>query len=194
MSKSVGTLTSRAFPDFVADRLGRKSVWVMSFVLGTSLGAQVAVPLPITPVPITLQPLFVILAGAMLGPRLGSVSMGLYVTLGMLGAPVFSNGAGGLAWLFGPTGGYLLASPAAAFVAGWIAGNRGKMLRTICGLSGGLLTMYAGGFGWLVVLTGQPFTEAFALGIAPFLVGDVVKVCLAWGIIQTCCSTGFDRL
>jgi len=194
MSKSVGTMSPRAFPGFVTDTLGRKSVWIMSFVLGTSLGAQVAVPLPMTPVPVTLQPLFVVLAGAMLGPQLGSVSIGLYVTLGMLGAPVFSNGAGGLSWLFGPTGGYLLTAPAAAFVAGWIAGSRGKMLRTLCGLFGGLLVMYAGGFAWLAVLTGQRFTEAFALGITPFLVGDIVKVCLAWTIIRACRPAGFERL
>ena len=187
-------MSTRAFTDFVTDALGRKSVGVASFVLGVSLSSQVAVPLPMTPVPMTLQTLFVVLAGAMLGPRLGSLSMGLYVMLGMLGAPVFSNGAAGLAWLFGPTGGYLLATPAAAYTAGWIAGDHGKMLRTLSGLVSGLLTMYGGGVAWLMVLTGQAFTEVVALGIVPFLAGDVVKLCLGCAIIRACRPADFERL
>ena len=194
MSRSVGAMSTRAFTDFVTDALGRKSVGVASFVLGASLSAQVAVPLPMTPVPMTLQPLFVVLAGAMLGPRLGALSMGLYVMLGMLGAPVFSNGAAGLAWLFGPTGGYLLATPAAAYTAGWIAGDHGKMLRTLSGLVSGLLTMYGGGVAWLMVLTGQAFTEVVALGIVPFLAGDIVKLCLGCAIIRACRPADFERL
>src|SRR2546423_15440986 len=96
---------------------------VLGFVIALAAASQVAIPLPGTPVPFTLQPLLVVLAGMMLGPTLGATSMVLYLVLGAAGVPVFAPiGAVGLARFAGPTGGYLLAYPAAAWVAGALAG------------------------------------------------------------------------
>jgi biotin transport system substrate-specific component len=180
--------------DVVADPRARAALGVLAFAVATALGAQVAVYLPFTPVPITLQTLFVVLGGVVLGPRLGAVAAGAYVLAGAAGAPVFANGAGGLPWLWGPTGGYLLAAPLAALVAGSIAGRDGAGLRTVCGLSLGVLTMYAGGVTQLVALTGEPLAAALALGVYPFLAGDACKVALAAWIARGARATSFGRL
>ena len=91
------------------------------FATLTALGAQIAVRLPFSPVPATLQVLMVIVTGLALGSRRGFTSMVAYLTAGALGLPVFAGGNGGLVYLFGPTGGYLLAFPVAAFVAGRVS-------------------------------------------------------------------------
>ena len=108
----------------------RAGLALVAFVLAITFGAQVAVPLGFTPVPVTLQTLFVILGGVVLGPRLGALAAASYVMIGAAGAPVFSNGAAGLPWLMGPTGGYLLAAPAAAFLAGAVSGGNGRLRRS----------------------------------------------------------------
>lgn len=167
-----------------SERRVRLALGVIAFALATAAGAQVAVPLPWTPVPVTFQPLFVVLAGVVLGPRLGAASMVAYVTIGALGAPVFSNGAAGLGWLLGPTGGYLLVAPLAAFVAGAIAGGRdGGAPRLLAGLALGVATMYAGGVAQLMLMTGNDLGAAIALGAAPFWVGDVTKVLFAFAVV-----------
>src|SRR5262245_34514695 len=92
---------------------------VIGFAAALAAASQVSIPLPGTPVPLTLQPMLVILAGMWLGPRAGAASMALFLAAGAVGAPVFSpGGAPGLARFLGPTGGYLLAYPAAAWLAG----------------------------------------------------------------------------
>src|SRR3954470_21201652 len=102
--------------------IARRIFGVVGFAAAVAAASQVAIPLPFTPVPITLQPMLVILAGMMLGPAAGVASMGLYLAAGAAGLPVFTPiGAPGIARFFGPTGGYLLAYPAAAFVAGALA-------------------------------------------------------------------------
>lgn len=174
-----------AVNDVVADRRARLAIGGIAFALATAAGAQVAVPLPWTVVPMTLQPLFVILAGVVLGPRAGAIAIASYVGMGALGAPVFSNGGAGIPWLFGPTGGYLLAAPAAAFVAGIVAGRRGAALRTLAGLTLGVATLYVGGVAQLLVVTGQGFAAVVAMGVVPFLVGDVTKILLAFFITRS---------
>lgn len=179
MSSVSAALRGIAQQQVLQDPSARKAAWFGTFVLATALSAQVAVPVPLSPVPVTLQPLCVILAGLVLGPRLGAAAMLTYVTIGALGAPVFSNGAAGLPWLFGPTGGYLLAAPAAAFAAGAIAGgSRGA--RAAIGLTVGVAVMYAGGVSQLMALTGQDFVTVLGLGVAPFLVADGMKIALAF--------------
>jgi len=168
----------------VEDRRARAGVGVVAFVLATSFAAQVAVPLPWTPVPMTLQPLFVILAGAMLGPRLGAMAMALYVVLGAAGAPVFSNGGFGLPWLLGPTGGYLIAAPAAAFVVGSFASKDAGWLRTAAALTLGVLTMYAGGLSQLLLVSGQGFANVLSMAVLPFIAGDVTKVLTALVLVR----------
>jgi biotin transport system substrate-specific component len=144
-----------------------------------SLAAQLAVPLPGTPVPMTLQPLAVLLVGGLLGPRLGAASLGLYLLLGAAGLPVFTPvGAPGLARLFGPTGGYLLAFPLAAAVVGWVTERRRGWVGLAAGPLLGMLTIHVGGLAQLLVLTGSA-RAALAAGLLPFAAGDVLKVAAA---------------
>ena len=180
MSSFTETIRSRAVQPVVEDARMRTALGIVAFALMTAFSAQIAVVLPWTPVPVTLQPLMVVLAGVVLGARAGAVAMAAYVTIGALGAPVFSNGAAGLPWLLGPTGGYLLAAPASAFMAGWVAGRNGGALRLLAGLTVGVATMYVGGVAQLMGLTGQGLAHALALGAVPFLVGDVTKIAFAF--------------
>ncbi|MGZ5477719.1 MAG: biotin transporter BioY, partial [Thermoanaerobaculia bacterium] len=90
-----------------------------------AVAAQIAVPVPFTPVPLTLQPLAVLLVGAVLGSARGAAAAALYLVEGMSGLPVFSQGHGGAIWLVGPTAGYLWSYPVAAFLAGWLGEHRG---------------------------------------------------------------------
>ena len=193
MSTLAGTVRSWLGQEVVADRRARAAVGVLAFALAIAFGAQVALYLPFTPVPITLQTLFVVLAGVVLGPRLGGLAAGAYVAAGAAGAPVFANGAGGLAWLLGPTGGYLLAAPLAALVAGSVAGRGPGAVRAAAGLSLGVLTMYAGGVVQLQALTGEPWGAVLALAVYPFVAGDALKVLAALWIVRRARATSFAR-
>lgn len=178
--------------EVAADGRARTFLGVVAFVLATTVGAYVAVPLPWTPVPMTLQPLFVILAGALLGPWAGASAMAAYVALGAAGAPVFSNGHAGIPWLMGATGGYLLAYPAAAFVVGLLATPASGRLRTLVGLVAGLGVIYLGGVSQLSLLTGQGLVEVLPLAVVPFLAGDAVKVLIALVLVGLARSAGDD--
>ncbi len=191
MSTLADSVRTWAGQDIVVDRRARLAIGVMAFALATFFGAQIAVPVALTPVPITLQTLFVILAGVVLGPRAGAAAMALYLGAGALGAPVFSNGAAGLPWLLGPTGGYLLTFPVSAFMAGWVAGRRGSMMRIVAGLTVGVLIQYAGGLTQLAALTGEPVGTVFAMGAVPFLFGDVVKIFTAAWLARGLRATSF---
>ena len=193
MSTFTETLRGWAFQEVIEDRRTRLAVGVVAFALATAFGAQVAVLLPWTPVPVTLQPLLVILSGIVLGPRLGALSMAAYVGVGAMGAPVFANGGAGLPWLLGPTGGYLLAAPAAAFVAGFVAGHEQRAARTLTGLTLGVVTMYVGGVSQLLAITGQSFGAVLAMGVVPFVVGDVSKILLAFFVTRSTKWTGLGR-
>jgi biotin transport system substrate-specific component len=151
-------------------------VAVLGGVLLVSLGAQAAIPLPGTPVPLTLQGPAVLIVGAMLGPRLGAASMVFYLVLGAAGIPVFAPVAPpGLARLFGPSGGYLLAFPVAAAVVGQLAGDLRSWGRLAMGLIAGLLVIYAGGIAQLAAITGN-IGSAMQLGSAPFIIIDLGKL------------------
>lgn len=160
-------------------------IGVIGFAVTMALAAQIAIPIPGTPVPFTLQPLAVVLAGMMLGPVAGAASMVLYLLAGALGAPVFSPiGAPGFLRLIGPTGGYLLAAPAAAAVAGLVARRLpvfgGRLLAAFLGIA----TLYLGGVAQLELLTGS-LERAAAMGTVPFVVADLCKVAVAALIAQT---------
>jgi biotin transport system substrate-specific component len=166
----------------VAAPLGwvRSVALVFAFSLLVALAAQLEVRLPWTPVPITAQTFAVLLAGALLGSRLGSLALVAYLAEGAVGLPFFSGGGGGPQFFAGPTAGYLLAFPVAAFVTGYLA-ERGwdrRILTAAVAMALGSLVILAGGWAWLAVLTGTP-VRAFALGVAPFVFGDVIKVALA---------------
>jgi biotin transport system substrate-specific component len=170
----------------------KRAALVVAFSLLIALSAQVVVPLPWTPVPVTLQTFAVLLAGALLGSRLGALAVFAYLLEGAAGLPFFSAGRGGAAHLlFSPTAGYLLAYPVAAFVTGWLA-ERGWDRRypsAAAAMALGSAVILAGG--WLGLLRFYAPTQAFALGVAPFLAGDVIKIALAavvlpsgWALIR----------
>ncbi|MEX2180274.1 MAG: biotin transporter BioY [Gemmatimonadaceae bacterium] len=151
----------------------------LGFALALAAGAQVAIPVPGTPVPITLQPMIVVLAGMVLGPTLGAVSMIAYLAAGAAGLPVFSPfGAPGVARLLGPTGGYLIAFPAAAFTAGFLARRFPSLVGRWIGATLGIAVLFVGGITQLAILTGS-LGVAIAQGITPFAAFDVVKALVA---------------
>ncbi len=155
------------------------AVGVIAFAAANAIAAQIAIPIPGTPVPFTLQPLAVVLAGLCLGPIAGAASMVLYLAAGAVGLPVFAPmGAPGVLRLLGPTGGYLLAAPAAAAIAGLVARRfpmlAGRMLAAFLGIA----TLYVGGVAQLELLTGS-FARAAAMGSAPFILADLGKVVIA---------------
>jgi len=162
----------------------RQALLVLGGVLLLAIAAQAAIPLPGTPIPLTLQGPAVLLAGVLLGPRLGAMSLVLYLLLGAAGIPVFAPVAPpGLARLFGPSGGYLLAFPAAAAVAGQIVADGKSWIRMYAGLLTGLVVIYAGGLAQLMVLTGS-VTAAAQLGSTPFIVADLVKLAVTGLLVR----------
>ncbi|MDX6268798.1 MAG: biotin transport system substrate-specific component [Acidobacteriota bacterium] len=158
----------------------KSAALVVAFSLFVALSAQVVIPLPFTPVPITLQTFAVLLTGALLGSRLGAAALMLYIAEGALGLPFFRGGNGG--WLYlavSPTAGYLLAYPLAAFLTGWLA-ERGwdkKFLTATAAIALGSIVVLFGG--WLGLLRFYSAGQAFALGVAPFIGGDLLKIALA---------------
>ena len=149
----------------------------------TAVAAQIAIPIP--PVPFTLQVLAVILSGLLLGPRYGALAQAVYVLVGAVGVPVFSEFSGGLGVILGPTGGYLVSYPIAAAVAGLaapaVAGGvrRRALVFGILWGCAGLAVIYALGATWLAVQSGLTPGAALAAGVLPFVPFDVVKVVLA---------------
>ena len=160
----------------------------------TAAAAQISVALPFTQVPFTFQPMVVLLGGLALGPRLGLASQLLYLLAGIAGLPVFAASATlppGALRLLGPTGGYLLSYPIAAFLTGYLA-ERGfdrRYVTSVLAMLAGLLVVYACGATWLGVFarTGASgpidLQAALAAGVYPFVVADLVKVLAAAGIL-----------
>jgi biotin transport system substrate-specific component len=157
----------------------RSALLVVGFSLLTALAAQVVVPLPWTPVPLTGQTFAVLLTGALLGPRLGALAMLAYLAEGAAGLPFFRGGAGGVGHLSGATAGYLFAFPAAAYVTGVLA-ERGwdrRFLTAAAAMALGSFVILAGGWAWFSLVLGGE--QAFWRGVLTFLPGDVVKIALA---------------
>ena len=164
----------------------RKAALVVAFSLLVALSAQVAVPLPWTPVPLTLQTFAVLLTGALLGSRLGALALFAYLVEGAAGLPFFSAGRGGAAHLLlAPTAGYLLAYPVAAYVTGQLA-ERGwdrRYLSAAAAMALGSAVILAGG--WAGMLRFYQPAQAFALGVAPFVAGDLLKIALAAAVLPS---------
>ena len=161
-------------------RVSLRAVAVVLGVALVTLAAQVSVPLPGNPVPMTLQPLAVLLVGGLLGPRLGALSMISYLALGALGLPVFTPTVPlvGVARLMGPTGGYLLAYPIAAFAVGALVGDGTRTGRIALAVLTGLVLIHLGGLAQLWILTGDAAAAA-RFATLPFLVGDLLKLGIA---------------
>jgi biotin transport system substrate-specific component len=153
-------------------------VYASLFGALTAVGAYIIIPLP--PVPITLQTLFLGLAGTLLGARLGALSQVVYLLLGILGLPVFAGGKAGLGVLFGPTGGYLIGFVAAAFVIGKLAALKTRPgFAWIClSLAAGAMVIYALGIFQLSLVARLTAVKAMAVGVLPFLPGDGIKIVL----------------
>ncbi len=176
----------RTIPSVISDR-ATGAVTNALLVTGASaliaLAAQIAIPIPLSPVPLTMQPLAVLLVGVTLGMRRGAAAAILYLLEGASGLPVFAQGHGGAIWLAGPTAGYLWSYPLAAGLAGWFSerGWGSQTLRAIAGMLVALAVIYAGGWAWLAALVGP--AAAFGMGIVPFLVSDAVKVALGAALL-----------
>jgi biotin transport system substrate-specific component len=185
----LSTMTTRAPSRGLqtAERAGA----VLFVTILTAVAAQISVPLPFTPVPFTLQPMVVLIGAAALGARLGAASQVLYLALGLAGLPVFAASpvlAHGAARLLGPTGGYLMSYPLAAFVAGALA-ERGfdrRYLTAVLAMACGLVVIFAGGVFWLAtVVQARGLSAALAAGFYPFIVADFVKLLLAAGVMPS---------
>lgn len=179
---------AQTIPAVVIDRLVRgRAAANMLLVIGASaliaIAAQIAIPLPFTPVPLTLQPLAVIFIGVALGSTRGAAAAALYLLEGFSGLPVFAQGHGGAAWLLGPTAGYLLSYPAAAWVAGFISerGWGSTITRALSGMLLALGVIYLGGWSWLASLTDA--RSAFTAGVAPFVLADIIKVAIGAALL-----------
>jgi biotin transport system substrate-specific component len=164
----------------------RLTVYASLFAALISAGAFMAIP--IGPVPIVLQNMFVLLAGALLGWKWGGASVLVYLLAGAIGFPVFSAGRGGMAHLFGPTGGYLLSYIPAVVVVGIVSAkfvaaaggsSRREAVGDVLGMVVGSAIVYGVGVPWLKIMIGISWGKAFSVGMLPFLVGDALKVIAA---------------
>lgn len=164
-------------------------------LLAALLGAvaPVAIPIPLSPAPITLQVLFVFLAGLLLGPVWGPVSILLYLTAGAIGIPVFAGWEAGIGILFGQTGGYLWSYPIAALLIGLIV-HRGTDLRdpadvpipvVVVSLVAATIVIYAMGVGYMAWLLDLELWEAITLGALPFIPGEILKIAAAVAIVES---------
>lgn len=157
-----------------------QAVWIALFAAATALGARVEIPN--TPVPYTLQTLFVLLAGALLGPRNGAISQVLYLAVGALGLPVFSLGGFGLAKLIGPTGGYLLAFPVAAASVGYLVERYRSFAGVWFSMSVGLMLIFALGTLHLNTFYVHDLRAALTSGFLIFSWWDLIKLLAASAI------------
>lgn len=168
----------------------RNIALIVGFSLLVAAGARIAIPLPFTPVPITLQTLAVLLAGAALGSKRGGLAMLLYLAEGASGLPVFAPVAGspgGYLALFSFTGGYLWSYPVAAFVVGWLCErglDRSLLTSALAMLPGSIIIYLLGAFQLGLVLH-LNFALAFAYGVTPFLIGDLIKLIVAALLLPT---------
>lgn len=180
---SAETLLARSIDGLAARTLVRVAAVLLAVGL-TATAAQFTLVLPGTAVPFTLTPLVVMLTGAALGSRLGFAAQAMYLAAGAAGAPVFAPSPllpPGALRLIGPTGGYLMAYPIAAFVTGWLA-ERGwdrRYATSLASMLAGLAIIFSGGVSWMVIGLQVPPALAFVDGFARFVLADVLKAGLA---------------
>lgn len=187
---STAAATRRTFPVLadligVNSRQGSRVRDVVLTLIGTAfitVAGYITIPLPFTPVPISLATFAVLLTGAALGPLRGSASAGLYLVLGLVGVPLFAHGASG--WAFSSFG-YIVGYVVAALLVGALARRRSdRSVWSTLGLAAvGSLTIYAFGVPWLAAFLGIDLATAFTLGVLPFLIGDAVKIVAMAGLL-----------
>jgi biotin transport system substrate-specific component len=172
------------------DSLSGKVIVVVAASVFVAICAHLSIPLPFTPVPLTLQNFAVILVGMMLGPVAGFSAMVLYLAEGAMGLPVFTpHSVGGVAHLLGPNAGYLFSYPLAAATAGWVVRS---MQRVTSRFRSGLVAatvasapIFILGAGWLAHLLHLSASATWTMAVAPFLPGEVVKIMAAAGIFSS---------
>jgi biotin transport system substrate-specific component len=185
---------------FLASRFSLRQLTLGALFAGfTAAGAWLAIPVPFSPVPITLQSMVPLMAGALLGPGLGALSLTAYLLLGLAGLPVFAGGKAGLAVLLGPTGGFLLGFVLEAALAGLLhasyASKAGRAVRFVF-LVLAAASPYFLGLPWLAYTAKLSLSGAVAAGLLPFLPGDLLKLVAAFTVIEalTAARTSFGRL
>ena len=156
--------------------------WVITFTVLTFLAAQVEIPTQ--PVPFTLQTMLVLLAGAFLGSRNGAYSQIVYLALGVIGIPVYAGFSFGLAKIFGPTGGYLLSFPFAAYLVGYVVEKKSGTLALILSFVLGQLLILFVGAAFLAVFMNGDFSKAMFSGVVIFSVWDIIKISAAVSIYK----------
>src|SRR5215208_4917322 len=163
----------------------RSAGLVIVFSLFIAASAQLSIQ--IGDVPITGQSFAVLLTGALLGSRLGAAAVIAYLIEGVIGLPFFAGGGGGIVRFLGPTAGYLVAFPAAAFITGAFAehGWDKRYETAVAAMAIGSALIFLGGWAWYAVLTNTPPVAAFKLAVLPFLIGDVIKIAAAAAVLPT---------
>jgi biotin transport system substrate-specific component len=173
--------------------VGIRAAAVLFVAVLTAIAAQVSIPLPFTPVPFTLQPMIVLVGGAALGARLGMASQVIYLVAGIAGLPVFAASPvlpQGFLRLLGPTGGFLIAYPIAAFLVGWLA-ERGfdrRYLTSVVAMAAGLTLIFAFGiswFAWFAAPAPVGLSRALDLALYPFILVDIIKILLAATVLPS---------
>ncbi|MFB3896190.1 MAG: biotin transporter BioY [bacterium] len=187
------TLAAIAHKEVLVNRTGIIFFGIISGIILTALSAFVRVPLPFTPVPLTLQTLMVVLLGAVLGKKYGTITQMSYVLIGILGAPIFTGASFGLMQLAGPTGGYLIGFIAAAYLVGKLIPktNSVSFLRIFSMMVIGSIPILLFGTIQLFFLMQLSWKQAFIIGFLPFIPGDIIKSFIAAGIyhrIQSRCE------
>ena len=169
--------------EIISSKTLTRVMGIVVFIILTSLGAFVRIPLPFTPVPVTLQTFFVLLSGLFLGASLGGVSQASYILLGAWGLPIFTGAACGIIYLLGPTAGYLAGFVVCAMVLGALKArfeqNFMSLFLLLC--LGNFIILCSGAI-WLKILTRCSLQHAVYIGFLPFIPGDLAKVVLAAGL------------
>ena len=178
MSLSATSLRSSLIPRSTALS---NAVLVVSGVLGLAALAQIAIPVPGSPVPVTGQTLGVLILGTAYGSTLGVTTFAMYILAGIAGAPVFANSGHGLDRIVGATGGYLIGMLVATFVLGQLARFRldQKFLTALPSMLIGTITTFSFGLVWLHQYTGQSWNWTIKAGLTPFILGEALKIAIA---------------
>jgi len=181
MSHTSAAISPRVLADVVPVSLARDVTLIVGAALLTAICAQIVFPLPGSPVPITGQTFAVLLSGAALGSRRGALAMTLYLLLGLVGLPVYSDGGAGVEVLWGATGGYLVGFIVAAYVVGRLSEARfdRSLWKALPLFTVGSMIVFVFGVPWLAVAADISLGQAFALGFIPFIPGGIVKAIAA---------------
>lgn len=177
----------RVLADLLSRTRARDAALVVAAALLTAMCAQISIPIPGDPVPITGQTFAVLLTGAALGANRGALGQLLYVGLGLVGLPFYADGDSGWTVVSGATGGYLIAFPIAAWVVGKLAEQRmdRNPVKAVIPFTLGSLIVFAIGVPWLAVSADLSLVRAIELGFVPFIPGGIVKALLAAGLLPT---------